>query len=77
MSYDACKEDLERSVSAVRMEKDQEQPALMPLFHFCINDLPANRRAPELDGRNAIAVLKANADRYTGVDETLGYGVSR
>ena len=60
-------------MSAGPIEKDQEQHALMPLFHFCMNDLPANTRAPELDDRNAVAVLKADADRYTGV----GYGVSR
>lgn len=77
VSYDAWKDDLERFVSAGPIEKDQEQHALMPLFHFCMNDLPANTRAPELDDRNAVAVLKADADRYTGVDESMGYGVSR
>lgn len=49
----------------------------MPLFHFCINDLPANTRAPELNDRNAVAVLRRDADRYTGVDENMGYSVSR
>ncbi|KAI3397673.1 hypothetical protein diail_10442 [Diaporthe ilicicola] len=77
VSYDAWKEDLERFVSAGPIEKDQEQHALMPLFHFCMNDLPANTRAPELDDRNAVAVLKRDVDRYTGVDESMGYGVSR
>ncbi|PSR83639.1 putative aminoadipate protein [Coniella lustricola] len=76
-SYDAWKADLENFVSAGPLEKDAEQHALMPLFHFCVNDLPANTRAPELDDRNAVAVLKRDADRFTGVDESSGYGVSR
>lgn len=49
----------------------------MPLFHFCMNDLPANTRAPELGDRNTVAVLRADAEKYTGVDESMGYGVSR
>lgn len=77
MSFDAWKEDLERIVSAGPMEKNQEQHALIPLFHFCRDDLPANRRAPELDDCNAVALLKADADLCTGVDESMGYGMSR
>lgn len=77
VSYDAWKEELERFVSAGPLEKDAEQHALMPLYHFCVNDLPANTRAPELDDRNAVAVLKADADKWTGVDESAGYGVAR
>lgn len=41
VSYDAWEEDLERFVSAGPIEKDQEQHALMPVSHFCMNDLPA------------------------------------
>ncbi|ROW12154.1 hypothetical protein VMCG_00309 [Cytospora schulzeri] len=77
VSYNAWKDDLEKFVSAGPIEKDQEQHALMPLFHFCMNDLPANTRAPELDDQNTVAVLKRDADRFTGVDESVGYGVSR
>ncbi|KAL2021594.1 hypothetical protein VTK56DRAFT_6947 [Thermocarpiscus australiensis] len=77
VSYDAWKEELEKFVSAGALEKDQEQHALMPLYHFCMNDLPANTRAPEMDDRNAVAILKADADRWTGVDESTGYGISR
>jgi len=44
----------------------------MPLYHFCVNDLPANTRAPELDDRNAIQILKADAEDWTGVDESAG-----
>ena len=77
VSYDQWKEELERYVSAGGHEKDQEQHALMPLFHFCVNDLPATTRAPELDDRNAVTILKADAENWTGVDESAGYGVSR
>lgn len=77
VDYDAWKSELERFVSAGPLEKDAEQNALLPLFHFCMNDLPANTRAPELDDRNAVAVLRRDADRFTGVDESGGYGVSR
>lgn len=75
--YDAWKAALEKFVSSGPLEKDAEQNALMPLFHFCMNDLPANTRAPELDDRNAVAVLRRDADRFTGVDESAGYGVAR
>jgi L-2-aminoadipate reductase len=77
VSFDAWKDELERYVSAGGPEKDQEQHALMPLYHFCMSDLPANTRAPELDDRNAITILKADADHWTGVDESAGYGIGR
>ncbi|KAI0122333.1 large subunit of L-aminoadipate-semialdehyde dehydrogenase [Daldinia grandis] len=77
VSYDSWKQKLENFVSAGALEKDQEQHALMPLAHFCMNDLPANTRAPELDDRNAVAILKADGDKWTGVDESSGYGISR
>ncbi|KAL2137283.1 hypothetical protein VTI74DRAFT_5014 [Chaetomium olivicolor] len=77
VSYNAWKEELEKFVSAGALEKDQEQHALMPLYHFCMNDLPANTRAPEMDDRNAVAILKADADRWTGVDDSTGHGISR
>lgn len=76
VSYDAWKAELEKFVSA-GIEKDQEQHVLMPLYHFCMNDLPANTRAPELDDRNAVAVLKADGEKWTGVDESYGYGIGR
>ncbi|KAH8199080.1 hypothetical protein TruAng_006767 [Truncatella angustata] len=77
VSYDDWKNELEKFVSAGALEKDQEQHALMPLFHFCMNDLPANTRAPEMDDRNCVAVLKADANNWTGVDESFGYGITR
>lgn len=77
VSYAEWKSELEKFVSAGTLEKDLEQHALMPLYHFCMDDLPATTRAPELDDRNAVAVLKADADRWTGVDEGVGYGIGR
>uniref|UniRef100_A0A093V696 L-aminoadipate-semialdehyde dehydrogenase large subunit n=1 Tax=Talaromyces marneffei PM1 TaxID=1077442 RepID=A0A093V696_TALMA len=77
ISYEDWKHDLEKYVSAGGQEKDQEQHALMPLFHFCVNDLPGNTKAPELDDRNAVKILKLDADHWTGVDESAGYGISR
>ncbi|KAF4471577.1 L-aminoadipate-semialdehyde dehydrogenase [Fusarium albosuccineum] len=75
--YDQWKDELENYVTAGGQEKDQEQHALMPLYHFCVNDLPANTRAPELDDRNTVRILKEDAEHWTGVDESSGYGVSR
>lgn len=77
VGYDEWKDELEKYVSAGAHEKDQEQHALMPLYHFCVDNLPANTRAPELDDRNAVRVLKADAEHWTGVDESAGYGISR
>lgn len=77
VSYDEWKDELEKYVSAGGQNKDQEQHALMPLYHFCINDLPATTRAPELDDRNAARVLKEDGERWTGVDESAGYGIGK
>jgi L-2-aminoadipate reductase len=72
--YDAWRE---RYVSAGGQEKNQEQHALVPLYHFCINDLPATMRAPKLDGRSAVKILNAGAENWTGIDESAGYSISR
>lgn len=77
VEYTAWKTDLEKYVSAGGVDKDQEQHALMPLYHFCVNDLPANTRAPELDDQNAIRVLKDDAENWTGIDESSGYGIGK
>jgi L-2-aminoadipate reductase len=77
VSYDDWKDELEKYVMAGGQEKDQEQHALMPLYHFCVNDLPATTRAPELDDRNTVKILKEDADNWTGVDESAGYGIGR
>ena len=77
VDYNSWKDQLERYVSAGGQEKDQEQHALMPLYHFCVTDLPATTRAAELDDRNAVKILKADAEHWTGIDESAGYGISR
>ena len=77
ITYDLWKNELEKYVSAGGQEKDLEQHALMPLYHFCVNDLPATTRAPELDDSNAVRLLKMDAEIWTGVDESAGYGISR
>lgn len=77
VDYEEWKTRLEEFVSAGSIEKDQEQSALMPLFHMATSNLPSTTRAPELDDRNAVAVLKADADRWTGVDDSTGEGITR
>jgi L-2-aminoadipate reductase len=57
--------------------QDQEQHALMLLYHFCINYLPAAMRAPEFDGRSAVEILKADTENWTEINESPGYGISR
>ncbi|KAI0009601.1 alpha-aminoadipate reductase [Xylariaceae sp. FL0662B] len=77
VEYEEWTAQLEKFVAAGPVEKDQEQSALMPLFHMVMSDLPISTRAPELDDRNAVAVLKADADRWTGVDDSAGEGITR
>ena len=77
VDYDQWKAQLETFVSAGSVQKDEEQSALMPLFHMATNNLPTTTRAPELDDRNAVAVLKADAAWWTDVDESAGEGISR
>lgn len=77
VDYEAWKTQLEQFVSAGSVEKDQEQSALMPLFHMATSNLPSTTRAPELDDRNAVAVLRADADRWTGIDDSAGDGITR
>ncbi|KAI0199288.1 non-ribosomal peptide synthetase [Astrocystis sublimbata] len=77
VGYNEWKTQLETFVSAGSVQKDEEQSALMPLFHMVTNDLPSTTRAPELDDRNAVTVLQADADRWTGVDESAGEGINR
>ncbi|KAF9771412.1 hypothetical protein IL306_010960 [Fusarium sp. DS 682] len=77
VDYDDWKTQLEEFVSAGAVEKDQEQSALMPLFHMATMNLPSTTRAPELDDRNAVAILKSDADRWTGIDDSAGDGITR
>lgn len=64
-------------MSAGSTKKDQEYNALMSLFHMATLNLPSTTRAPELDDRNAVTVLKADAGRWTGVDDSAGEGITR
>ena len=50
--------------------------ARMPLYHFVTSELPANTKASELDDRNAVESLKADAE-WTGEDRSSGSAVSR
>uniref|UniRef100_A0A0D2Y4B3 L-aminoadipate-semialdehyde dehydrogenase n=1 Tax=Fusarium oxysporum (strain Fo5176) TaxID=660025 RepID=A0A0D2Y4B3_FUSOF len=77
VDYDDWKAQLETFVSAGPIQKDEEQSALMPLFHMAITDLPTTTRAPELNDRNAVAILKADANRWTGIDKSTGEGIDR
>lgn len=77
VDYDNWKSQLEEFVSAGAVEKDQEQSALMPLFHMATANLPSTTRAPELDDRNAVVILGADADRWTGIDDSAGEGITR
>jgi L-aminoadipate-semialdehyde dehydrogenase len=49
----------------------------MPLFYMATVNLPSTTRAPELDNWNAMAILRANADRWTGIDDSAGEGITR
>lgn len=77
VDYDVWKNELDIYISSGGKEKDCEQHALMPLYHFCMSDLPATTRAPDLDDRNAIAVLRDDARYWTGIDESAGDGITR
>lgn len=74
---DDWKAQLESFTSAGFVQKDKEQSASMPQFHMAINDLPSTTRAPEANDRNVVTVLQANIDRWTGIDESAGDGISR
>ena len=49
----------------------------MPLFYMATVNLPSTTRAPELDNRNAMAILRANVDCWTGIDDSAGEGITR
>jgi L-aminoadipate-semialdehyde dehydrogenase len=54
---------------------DAKDNALYPLLHFVLDNLPQSTKAPELDDRNARAVLKSDS-QWTGIDLSAGKGVS-
>jgi len=46
--------------------------ALFPLLHFVLDDLPTSTKAPELDDRNTVSLLKAhNEVTNAAVDDRL------
>jgi L-2-aminoadipate reductase len=54
---------------------DAKDNALYPLLHFVLDNLPQSTKAPELDDRNARALLKSDSE-WTDVDLSAGKGVS-
>jgi L-2-aminoadipate reductase len=54
---------------------ESKDNALYPLLHFVLDNLPQSTKAPELDDRNAHAVLTADIE-WTGEDLTKGKGVT-
>lgn len=67
--YPVWKASLEKYV--VQESKDL---ALFPLLHFVLDNLPQDTKAPELDDRNAVTSLKADA-HVTGDDRSGGAGL--
>ena len=76
VNYHEWRSSLENYVNEGGVQKDYTQHALMPLYHFVTNDLPANTKASELDDRNAVSVLKADAE-WTGEDLSGGSAVTK
>lgn len=67
---------------AMALEKyvidDGKDSALFPLLHFVLGDLPEDTKAPELDDRNAVEVLKEDTKwNSNGDDYSAGKGVTR
>ncbi|KAI8591900.1 hypothetical protein BDZ88DRAFT_410051 [Geranomyces variabilis] len=54
---------MELTLAAPTANDDEERNALYPLLHFVLDDLPTSTKAPELDTRNARAVVAAAASR--------------
>jgi L-2-aminoadipate reductase len=54
---------------------ESKDNALYPLLHFVLDNLPQSTKAPELDDRNARAVLTTDI-AWTGVDLSEGKGVT-
>ena len=54
---------------------ESKDNALYPLLHFVLDNLPQSTKAPELDDRNARAILLEDV-KWTGVDASKGKGVT-
>ncbi|KAM0341447.1 hypothetical protein ACHAPQ_000538 [Fusarium lateritium] len=61
----------------IRMLKGCIQLGVRPHIVNTVNAVPANTRAPELDDSNTVKILKEDAEHWTGIDESSGYGISR
>ncbi|CCK68590.1 L-aminoadipate-semialdehyde dehydrogenase KNAG_0B01430 [Huiozyma naganishii CBS 8797] len=68
--YSSWCQDLEHSI----MQEHQDN-ALYPLLHMVLDNLPENTKAPELDDRNAIKSLNADAT-WTGTNHSAGAGAT-
>jgi len=66
-------EDMAHYVDVGPAEENEEH-ALLPLFHHVTSDLPNDSKAPELDDGNAAAALKSD-EGWTGEDVSGGRGV--
>ncbi|CAD6501403.1 BgTH12-01655 [Blumeria graminis f. sp. triticale] len=75
--YDKWRKELEAYVTTNVVTPEDEQHALMPLFHMCIDDLPSSTKAPELNDSNAVSVLRDDAYHWTGIDSSDGKTVSQ
>lgn len=67
--YATWREKLEHYVSSESAES-KEPHALLPLFDWVTDDLPAETKSRELDDRNAQAVLKADGVEAAAVEVT-------
>jgi len=64
--YPIWREKLEQYVSSLSTER-REPHALLPLFDWVTDDLPAETKSKELDDRNAQALLRGNAPEASAV----------
>lgn len=69
VDYPVWKASLEKFVI------DNGTSALFPLLHFVLGNLPEDTKAPEMDDRNARAVLRADS-KLTGEDFSSGVGMN-
>ncbi|CAD6887048.1 unnamed protein product [Tilletia controversa] len=74
--YVQWRSQLERHVLESSTGTSTESNALFPLLHFVLDDLPTSTKSPELDDRNAEALLNAagegaDAGTIMGVDSDL------
>ena len=69
-SYSTWKEKVERYVDST--DSSREELALLGLYHMVTGDLPAATKAPNLDDKNAEALLKKDVDRTRATSSAAG-----